>query len=212
MYQKKYIFHSLQSSQMYSIWCWCFLQINLLHFGHLNFNLLFIFSRLILYVLVPTIPLTHLKHRPDFVWAFSTSGFRETSLTLRTRCILLIIRICEPFELQYHCLIEGGIKALSRLYVNSTLVNWMPLSARMVFAFDQHVSSIKAREFKGHLFVFILVEWIVDNKATTSTTPFVWSYIVCTCGFFLWPFVTFTFSCMVDKIITFFLPDFFFPM
>ena len=79
---------------MYLIWCWCFLQIKLLHFWHLSFNLLFIFSHSIFYVLEPTIPSTHLKHRPDFVWAFSTSGFRETSLTPRTHRILLIIWIC----------------------------------------------------------------------------------------------------------------------
>ena len=123
---------------------------------------------------------------------------------LWTRPILLLIRICNPFKLRYCRLTEESINVLPRLYVNSKLVDWMPLSTRVIFAYDLHVSNIKARAFKDHLLVFILVEWLVDNKSTTSAPPFVWSYIVCTCSFFLWSLVTFTFLCMVDKIITFF--------
>ena len=170
---------------MYLIWCWCFFQMKLLHFRHLNFKLLFKFSRSIMYVLVPAIPSTHLKHRSDFVWAFSTSGFRETSLIPGTRCILLIILICNPFKSRYLFSVEGSTKALRRLYVKWELVDLMLLSPRMVLAFDLHVLGIKARAFKCHLFDFILVEWLFDNESTTSTPPFLWSYIVCTCGFFL---------------------------
>ena len=93
-------------------------------------------------------------------------SFSETSLITRTRCILLIIPIYNQFELLYFHSIEGGTKALLKLYVNSKLVKLMSLSF-IVFAFDLHLLRIKTRVFKGHL--FILVEWLVDNKSIAST-------------------------------------------
>ena len=93
-------------------------------------------------------------------------SFSETSLITRTRCILLIIPIYNQFELLYFHSIEGGAKALLKLYVNSKLVKLMSLSF-IVFAFDLHLLRIKTRVFKGHL--FILVEWLVDNKSIAST-------------------------------------------
>ena len=80
-------------------------------------------------------------------------SFSETSLITRTRCILLIIPIYNQFELLYFHSIEGGVKALLKLYVNSKLVKLMLLSF-IVFAFDLHLLRIKTRVFKDHLFWF----------------------------------------------------------
>ena len=83
------------------------------------------------------------------------------------------------------------------------------LSCNIVLAFDLKVSRTNAKAFKGHLLHLMQVEWDVDNKSTTSTPPFSWSCIAWTLGFFLWYLVTFTLSCIEDKAITFFFPDFF---
>lgn len=155
-------------------------------------------------VLIPAICSTHLKPKIDFVLAFLCSGFRETFVKPRTCRILLRFPICSPFELRYYFSIKGSAKALPRLYVNSKSLNLRMLSPRMVFASDLHVFWIKTRAFKAGLVDLILVEWLVDNKSATSTPPFVWSYIVCTCEFFHFSFVIFTLSCMVVKTIAFF--------
>lgn len=78
-------------------------------------------------------------------------SFSETSLITRTRCILLIIPIYNQFELLYFHSIEGGAKALLKLYVNSKLVKLMSLSF-IVFAFDLHFAENKNKSIQGPSF------------------------------------------------------------
>ena len=124
---------------------------------------------------------THLKHLPEVVLKFSGFGRANTLLISRTRLILFIKIIFNPFDL---------------LYV-------------LVFAFERKVPRIKASVFKGHLLDFILVDSVVDKRSKTSAPPFVWSYTTHTLGFFRWSFVVLTWSWMVDNRITFFLSLFY---
>ena len=127
----------------------------------------------------------------------------------KTSCIVLIILICNPLESRYYRSTEEGTKVLPRLYVKLKFVSLKPSSPGMVFKFDMHVLGINARAFKNYLFHFILLKWLVDNESTTSILLFVWSYIVSTCSSFLWYFVIFTFSSMVDQAIPIFFTDFY---
>ena len=94
---------------------------------------------------LPTTASTHLKHLPEVVLKFSGFGRANTLLISRTRLILFIKIIFNPFDL---------------LYV-------------LVFAFERKVPRIKASVFKGHLLDFILVDSVVDKRSKTSAPPFV---------------------------------------
>ena len=91
----------------------------------------------------------------NFVWAISTTGIRETFLIQKQ---VLIILICNPLESRYYRSTEGGTKVLPRLYVKLKFVSLKPSSPGMVFKFDMHVLGINARAFKNYLFHFILLK------------------------------------------------------
>ena len=98
-----------------------------------------------------------------------------------SRSFRLMTAIWITFLISYLHRTIGRTKALPRWHVNSKLLNKLLLSARIVFAFVRTVYKMKSNAFKGHRFNLILVEWWVEVKSTTSTPPFVWSYITRTC-------------------------------
>ena len=99
---------------------------------------------------------------------FSSWAQGDASLIPRTRVIMLITIIFNPFDWLYLLLITGKTHSSPGLYVISKFVSLIPLSCKMVFAFERQALKTNASTFKSLLLEFTRAECVSDKRSTTS--------------------------------------------